>query len=136
MTFAKFAMSTVLGALILAVGLTLSLGVNNAVTLLFFSVICTLGIGAVFWLALAFGLGWLILTLWAAIRGDHAPTHPESSPQADALTTYIRRALESGANDAQLHRRLQRQGWTEDEIDQAIQRVQSPPEAPSAPGAV
>ncbi|MEB3290118.1 MAG: hypothetical protein VKI82_09385 [Leptolyngbya sp.] len=135
MTFAKFAFSTVLGALIMTGLLTVSLGVNNTVTLLFFSIVCTLGIGAVFWLALAFGLGWLILTLWAAMRGDHAPTHPESSPQADALTTYVRRALQAGANDDQLQRRLQRQGWTEDDIDQAIQRVQSPPEAPSPSGA-
>jgi hypothetical protein len=135
MPFSKIALSTMLGGLIIAGGLVITLGPNSAGSLFFFSIVCTLGIGGVFWVALAFGTGWLIITLWEAIRGDHTPAHPESTPQSEALTTYVRKALQAGANDDQLLRRLQRQGWTEDEIVQAIQRVQSSPDAPNAPGA-
>lgn len=135
MPFSKIALNTLLGSLVIAGGLVIALGPNAAGSLFFFSIVCTLGIGAIFWLALAFGTGWLIITLWQAIRGDHAPTHPESSPQMDALTAYISKALEAGANDDQLQRRLQRQGWTEDEIAQAIQRIQNNPDAPNASGA-
>lgn len=135
MTFPKIAVNTLIGSLVTAVGLAITLGPATAGILFAYSIICTLGIGAVFWIALAFGVGWLITTLWAAIRGDHAPSHPESTPQSDALTTYVRRALESGANDDQLLRRLERQGWTEDEIAQAIQRVQNSPDASNASGA-
>jgi hypothetical protein len=134
MTFSKIVLSTLLGGLVVAGGLVITLGPSSAGSLLFFSILCTLGIGAVFWVALAFGIGWMILTLWAAIRGDHASAQAESSPQADALTTYVRRALQAGANDDQLQRRLQRQGWTEDDITQAIQRVQGHPDAPPASG--
>lgn len=135
MTFAKIALSTVIGGLVMMGGLVILLGPNTAGTLFFFSIVCTLGIASVFWVALAFGTGWLIITLWEAIRGHHAPTHPESNPQAEALTAYVNRALQSGANNDQLQRRLQRQGWTEDEIAQAIQRVQGNPDTPNAPGA-
>lgn len=76
-----------------------------------------------------------MITLWEAIRGDHAPAHPEATPQSEALTTYVSRALQAGANDDQLQRRLQRQGWTEDEITQAIHRAQGNPDSPNAPGA-
>jgi hypothetical protein len=130
MTFSKIALSTVLGGLVIAGGLVISLGPSGAGALLFFSIICTLGIGGVFWAALAFGVGWLIIMLWEAIRGDHAPADPEATPQAEALTTYVSRALQAGANDDQLQRRLQRQGWTEDEIAQAIHRVQGNPNTP------
>ena len=132
MPFSKIALSTVLGGLVMAGGLVITLGPNAAGTLFFFSIICTLGIGGVFWAGLAFGVGLLIITLWEATRGDHAPRDPESDPQAEALTTYVSRALQAGANDDQLLRRLQRQGWTEDEITQAIHRVQGHPNAPGA----
>ncbi|QQE64004.1 hypothetical protein GFS31_06760 [Leptolyngbya sp. BL0902] len=113
----------------------MTLGPSTAGILFLYSIICTLGIGAVFWAALAFIVGWLMTTLVAAVRGEHAPTQPTSSPQSDALTAYVRRALQAGANDDQLLRRLERQGWTEDEIIQAIQRVQEIPDAPNASGA-
>ncbi|MFH7241934.1 MAG: hypothetical protein ACHWZW_03690 [Spirulina sp.] len=135
MPFSKIAFSTILGGLMVAGGLVLTLGPSSAGQLFFYSILCTLGIGGIFWMALAFGVGLLIITLWEAIRGDHAPAHPESDPQAEALTTYVGRALQAGANDDQLQRRLQRQGWTESEITQAIARVQGNPDAPNAPGA-
>lgn len=124
-----------IGGLIIAIALSLAIGPIFAGQLFVMSIICTLGIGGVFWIALAFVTGWLILTIWAAIRGEHAPDHPASTPQAEALTTYVRKALQAGANDDQLLRRLQRQGWTEDEIVQAIQRVESNPDTPNATGA-
>jgi hypothetical protein len=136
MPFSKIVLNTVLGSFVVVGGLVILLGPSAAGTLFFFSVVCTLGIGGVFWVALAFGMGWIMTTLWQAIRGHHAPTQPESSPQMDALTTYVSRALQAGANDDQLQRRLQRQGWAEEEIAQAIQRVQDNPDMPHAPGAV
>jgi hypothetical protein len=135
MTFSKIALNTILGGLIVAGVLALSIGPIFAWQLFVMSIICTLGIGGVFWGMLSFGVGLLITTIWGAIRGDHAPTHPSSDPQTTALTTYVSKALQAGANDDQLLRRLQRQGWTEDEIIQAIQQVQRNPDAPNAPGA-
>ncbi|MEY3299366.1 MAG: hypothetical protein RLZZ597_2626 [Cyanobacteriota bacterium] len=135
MTFSRITLNTMLGGLIIAAVLALSIGPIFAGQLFVMSIICTLGIGGVFWGMLAFGVGLLITTVWEAIRGDHAPSHPSSDPQAEALTTYVSKALQAGANNDQLLHRLQRQGWTEDEIIQAIQHVQSDPEAPDAPGA-
>ena len=135
MPFSRIALSTVLGGLVVASGLMIALGPMVAGQLVVVSIICTLGIGAAFWVALAFGVGLLMLTLWEAIRGDHAPANPETNPQTEALTTYVSRALQAGANDDQLLRRLQRQGWTAEEITQAIAQVQGNPDAPNAPGA-
>lgn len=135
MPFSKIATRTVLGGLVIAAGLMITLGPDIAWQLVFFSIVCTLGIGAVFWVALAFGVGLLILTLWDAIRGNHAPANPQMTPRATALTTYVSQALQAGANYDQLLRRLQRQGWTEDEIAQAIARAQSNPDGSSASGA-
>lgn len=131
MSFSKIALSTVLGGLFLAAGLVLAIGPSAAGQLVLWSIVCTLGIGGVFWAGLAFGLGLLLVTLWEAFRGHHTPDHPEANPQVEALTAYVRRALQAGANDDQLLRRLQRQGWTAEEITQAIQRSQGNPDAPT-----
>jgi hypothetical protein len=138
MTLKKFFLSSLLGGLVLGGGLMAVLGPSQTGTLLFFSIICTLGIGLAFWLGIAFALGLLILTLWDAARGHHAPSLPHANGQSEALTTYISRSLQAGANHDQLSRRLLRQGWTADDIDQAFQQVQGqlPPDlsGPGAPG--
>lgn len=135
MSASKALLSTAIGALILAILLIAFLGLDNARTLFALSIACTLGIGGVFWAVVAFGLGLTIITLIEAVRGDHAPRDTEADPQAKALTTYVNRALQAGANDDQLLRRLQRQGWTEEEVIQAIAQAQGNPDRPNAPGA-
>lgn len=136
MTLSNVLRSLTLGALVVTGGLVLTLGPATAAQLVLVSIVCTLGIGGFFWVALAFGAGWLLLTLWEALRGHHAPVHPDVDPQAEALTQYVRRAIQAGANPDQLLRRLQRQGWTEADITQALDRVEGHPDAPNAPEAL
>jgi len=130
----KLIMSPVVGGLLMAVGLLLTLGPQTTQTLLFFSVICTFGIGLIFWIGAAFLLGFLVLSLVDALIGasrgaNQANSHAPADSSTLALMGYLRRSMEAGASLSQISPKLQHHGWSEAEIQAAYQRVvgDSPP---------
>ena len=113
------------GSIVLAAGLILMLGVEPAWQLLLISVVCTAGIGLVFWVGIAFLLGALTLSIVNRLLGNSPPTGiPRPDGKTEALMSYMSRSMQAGANLGQLSRRLSRQGWTQEDIDQAYQRLQ------------
>ena len=120
------------GLLIIFVSLSIMLGsLNNAVSLLVMSIVCTVGIGLAFWSAIAWMVGWTVLLVLAPLFSQLLPAiEPENTANEDrrggeqtALRGYIQRSLAARATESQITRRLISQGWSETEIEQAYQAV-------------
>lgn len=130
----KLSMSPVVGGLLLAAGLLVTLGSEATLSLLFFSVLCTLGIGLIFWVGAAFILGFLVLSLLDALIGGRRQVRSsgeETSPDSStlALMGYLHRSVRAGASLSEISPKLQHHGWSEAEIQAAYQRIvgNSPP---------
>jgi hypothetical protein len=127
------------GLPLVAVGLALLTGsIGTAAQILVFSVICTLGIGALFWLGLAVVLG--LATLYAAdqiarLRGRPAglglfPPHgasPGAAPAVaqppqglEALRRYAGRRLAQGGDRERIRHELLRAGWSVPQVEAAL----------------
>lgn len=106
-------------------------GFNNAVSMVFFSIVCTIGIGLAFWLFIAWIVGWMILlvveplsVLWTSSEEPRNPANGDRWEGGQtALRGYIQRCLAVHATESQITNRLISQGWTEPEIEQAYQAV-------------
>ena len=104
----------------------------NAASLLAFSIICTLGIGLVFWLLIAWIVGWIILSgvvplfkqMFPSVgQGNSANEEDRWEGGEAALKGYIQRSVAANATESQITNRLISQGWSETEIEQAYQAV-------------
>ena len=124
--------SLAIGAPVTFLGLILFTGsVENAWMLLMFSVICTLGIGLLFWLPLCWAVGAAILAfvgLFINIPDRNVEVEkkekdgPRLRPQGTieiTLTQYIKKSMARGMSDNEIDRRLRRNGWTDAEIQKA-----------------
>ncbi|MCW6037032.1 hypothetical protein K4A83_12250 [Spirulina subsalsa FACHB-351] len=114
--------ATPLGALIVFVLLSIFVGgVNNAVVVIFFSVICTFGISLALWLPVCFAVGLICLMVVESVSSQWSRTREEvaagPTPQQKALRNYIRQARHKGLSESQIDRRLGAKGWTEEEIE-------------------
>ncbi|MCP9816891.1 hypothetical protein KBY76_09440 [Synechococcus sp. GreenBA-s] len=128
-----------MGLPLVAVGLALLTGsIATAGQILVFSVICTLGIGALFWLGLALVLG--LATLYAAdqiarLQGRPAglglfPPHgalPGAAPAEalpsqglDTLSRYAARRLAQGGDRERIRHELLRAGWSVPQVEAAL----------------
>jgi hypothetical protein len=105
--------------------LTLLTGSLEAASqLLLFSVVCTLGIGGLFWLGLAFGVGFLTLHLVRLLAGDGkgaaAGSAERRQRESDAVAQYVLRRLQQGGDLALIRRDLKQAGWNASQIDAAV----------------
>jgi hypothetical protein len=107
-------------------------GVENAFGLMLISIICTAGIGLVFWIPVWWIAGWLTLDVLVAtikkVSGDSddqatpVPARRERPSTAYlALTAYIHKAIASGMDVDEMRRRLQQNGWQTADIESAYQ---------------
>jgi hypothetical protein len=115
---------------------------STALTLLFFSIICTAGISLILWLPLWYGVGYLGAALFRlllrAIEGQSS-TPPQQSPAPAAPTgepgqglsrdqvavfNYIKKAKAKGLNREFISKALQANGWTAESINQGFQLVE------------
>ncbi|QPN59864.1 hypothetical protein H8F24_18340 [Synechococcus sp. CBW1002] len=111
-----------LGLPVLLIGLVVMTGsVGNAAALLFVSVVCTAGIGGVFWLALALLIGWMLnLILPGPLRRPLTLPATGSDPMVTRLTTYAGRAQQQGMAPERIRRDLARGGWSSVQIEAAL----------------
>ena len=132
---AKYVLSAIgLGLLPMLLLLVLISGsFNNAFTLLGVSIICTLGIGGLFWLGVSFLLGSIVLELFLpgvgceVDDGDPQPASPQARDRVrvEPLARFSLQALQQGSTDASLRRDLHRAGWEFEIIDAAIATARS-----------
>lgn len=117
-------------------GLVLLTGsIATAAQILVFSVICTLGIGALFWLGLALVLGLALLygaDQLSRLRGRSgglglfpSPREPAVGGAASAggppaLSDYAARRLAEGGDPQRIRRDLLQAGWAAPQVDHAL----------------
>ena len=96
---------------------------RDALMLLMMSVICTLGIGGLLWLAMAVLIGRTLRLLWRLFRAARfgATRRPSSAGSTDAATAavlsrYVEASLGQGADPQRLRRDLLGQGWTASQL--------------------
>lgn len=132
-----FALRTFLLGLPLLLLLLLGLNggsIDQVATMLLISVVCTAGIGAVFWFGIALLLGILLQLLVPPLRGKPYPPHGggdgltttdllRPSGPLDSLTGYILRREAEGAGEATVRTDLRRAGWDADQVSAALQRA-------------
>ncbi|MFM7314381.1 MAG: hypothetical protein ACKO0M_14670 [Cyanobium sp.] len=122
--------SLLIGLLPMVVVLTLMCGsLDAAVTMVFWSVVCPLGIGAVFWAALAMLIGAGLQVLVPSLQARRpatadgrriaaATSHPDP---LKPLIDYAVLGLERGLSAERLSGDLLRAGWTETEVQSALE---------------
>jgi hypothetical protein len=106
------------GLPVVLVGLSLLTGsASSAASLLFFSVVCTFGIGGVFWCGLCFVTGYAVLTLVRAFRPHPADPPLAARPRQALIAPYVRTRLQKGGDPGLIRGDLRRAGWRSDEIE-------------------
>lgn len=107
------------------VGLTLLTGsAASAFSLIAFSIVCTLGIGGVFWFGLCFVVGYVVLTLVRAFRPP--PTNPSPAGRPALIAPYVRTRLQKGGDPSLIRVDLQRAGWPAAEIEAGFAEASAP----------
>ena len=98
-------------------------GVIEGFGLLFISIVCTAGVGLVFWIPLWWVVGWVTLSIWGAFkeRGEEESTTKSSPLNHDqiALTTYLRQARALGMTETEVILCCRTNGWSDAEIEKA-----------------
>lgn len=105
--------------------------IEDACGMFLLSIICTAGIGLVFWIPVWWITGWLTLVLLSAAVDIFAPDssqgrqlstpHEGTSTAYQALCAYICRAMASGMEVDEMRHRLQQHGWPPADIETAYQ---------------
>lgn len=104
---------------------------SNAAVLVFLSVLCTAGIGSIFWLGLSFVVG--LATLYSLDQllrwrghprglGVFAPPigAPGKQQRQRVLEHYVARRLAQGGDPARVRQELLQAGWGEPQLQQAF----------------
>jgi len=96
----------------------------DALMLLVVSMVCTLGIGGLLWLALSVLIGWSLRLLWQAFRGARRPPGPSAGSAGGGVplvvSRYVEGRLGQGADPDRLRRDLLRQGWSPSQVAAAL----------------
>lgn len=120
---------------------------NDFFSLIFLSIVCTLGISLVIWIPLFWLVGYITLSIIYKINPqlnqsslsndqdiNQSPVPNNQSlknqgvffvnnKQIYALVDYIKKAQAKGYSDSQIETRLKKNGWSQSEIDQAFQLI-------------
>ncbi|WP_072622666.1 hypothetical protein [Spirulina major] len=105
--------------LLTIVGLFNNFSMFGGLIIIGVSIVCTLGVSLVLWVPLWWLLGWIVLRLLKAKAA--APTVAMVSNNLRPLMTYIEQARSRGYSDDQIQRRLTQEGWSEAEVEAALQ---------------
>ncbi len=99
-------------------------GFDDAAGLIAISIICTAGIGLVFWIPLCWISGASILWIVRKIRGTdpEAESSQQTKPRADwfAMANYLQKVQTKGGSLDAAKERLRGAGWEETEIENAL----------------
>jgi hypothetical protein len=117
----KFTIDTLVGAAILVVLMSIFLTPGPAMSVIYYSVVCTAGISLVIWIPLATGIGRMARYIFS--RGDETLKPSMTSVSANrhqAIETYIRDATCKGTPIEQIVQQLRALGWSQQEIDRVI----------------
>jgi hypothetical protein len=123
---AYFLLCTGLGA---CLTLLVAALVDNGLTFIFLSIVCTAGISLVVWIPVWWCVGFVILSLLqelviATVTKSPAKPKPDVDTEARILTRYIRRELERGElNQKQISDALRRNGWSDEAVRNACRAV-------------
>ena len=104
----------------------LSGSLQDALNLILFSTLCTLGIGGLFWLGLAALIGTALLAVVAALRQQPITFAGRAAAQQQLLAGYVQTRRRSGADEQRIRSDLQRAGWRAAEIENAFAAASSP----------
>ncbi len=106
------------GCLVTFVGTcVLAGGIQNALGVMAMSVICTAGVGLLFWLPLVYVSGWIVVSLFQLVTGGYRLTdEPAPRPQDIAMKRFIHQAKVHALTEEELVARLRRSGWSEEEV--------------------
>ncbi|MEM9539798.1 MAG: hypothetical protein AAGA60_09830 [Cyanobacteria bacterium P01_E01_bin.42] len=103
-------------------------GINNALSILILSILCTAGVSLVMWIPLWWLVGWITFAIFRAIAKSNADSDPSrdtststQDPNQQALLNYIKLAQSKGFSDSQISTRLRVEGWSDAEIAAARQ---------------
>jgi hypothetical protein len=125
--WAMVSLSLPLGGAIIFLFLSLLMGsFNDAATLIFLSILCTLGISLVIWLPACVVVGYIpiIIFRWLMGGSSERPAEEESDPALSkdqrALLDYIEKARARGLSQERIVTNLQRNGWARDHINWAL----------------
>ena len=119
---------TLVGAPVLLIFLILVLGSDGAFGLLLASIVCTAGIGGIFWGFVAFIIGLVLTVILKSVYNKPPVTGAEtklSVPPAAidkdliSIWEYIRDARAYGFTDTEIKAKLMATGWTEEKINLA-----------------
>jgi ABC-type transport system involved in multi-copper enzyme maturation permease subunit len=121
----------IVGVPITLIFLFVFLGVDGTTSLLLASIVCTAGIGLVFWLGIAMVVGWIltiILQSFYSDAGQEIADKPDKSasyvPVTDAETNlivnYIQDARNYGFKDNEIREKLTNTGWSDEKINGAF----------------
>jgi biotin transporter BioY len=102
-------------------------GVQNALGLLLASIVCTAGVGLVFWIPVWWLVGAIALSCFSLMDTGNPERKPEPVPNpmdlpnvyALALKAYFSKAVASGMKPDEMMRQLQDNGWKKADIERA-----------------
>ena len=115
-----------IGAPVTFLGLTIFVGgVENAWAVLVVSVVCTAGIGLVFWIPLCWLVGSGTLALIGIFvkkpdgKEEATRKHTQFRRHEVALADFFRRAKDRGMSDDKIVADLRRNGWSDSQVQKA-----------------
>jgi ABC-type transport system involved in multi-copper enzyme maturation permease subunit len=105
-------------------------GVGQAAQIIFFSILCTMGIGLVFWIPVFMGVGYIVMGIFRirmipVKQIDDDDDKPDSkfsiSPNQQALLNYVIDARKAGHTKEMINDSLKNVGWKEENINKALE---------------
>ena len=107
-------------------------GVENAFGLLVISIVCTAGIGLVFWIPVWWLVGMLTLDVVVRLASGKPAPQPKPNPTKlaardyGALQAFIAKAIAMGMDADEITQLLQKNGWPKADIESAYRSCISP----------
>jgi ABC-type transport system involved in multi-copper enzyme maturation permease subunit len=119
-SFSETFLKTITGLIIIILFLLLTCG-NGAFAILFFSIVCTAGVGLAFWIPAGFAVGSLVFSIAHLFSKNlNQENQPKLTRDELALVNYIKTAKKSGLNTNEISSRLKEKGWSEKKISIAF----------------
>ena len=121
MNFFKFVGCSLIG---LCLTLLVAAFFDDGLLFVFLSIVCTAGISLVGWIPLWFTVGFIIVSVIGSSMKSAPEQSRPSDPNQPLLVEYIGKALAKGRwSREQIDEHLRKNGWTNDEIQQAHNAV-------------
>ncbi len=126
-SFIETFITFLVGAVAVFLGLSAITGdIGDASAVILISIVCTAGVGLVFWIPLAYGIGKLLMRL-VNIKREVVEVAPSAesyiSDKTRVLINYIKEAQEIKFNDEEITNNLLKAGWPRALVEDAFKRV-------------